>query len=168
VSIAALRKSISHVPQRIDLLSGTILENLAPNDLQPDLQRLNRLCEQVGILYFIEALPRGFQTLIHENGSNLSGGQKQGIAVVRALYADAPIVLMDEPSSAMDPDSEEMLMTTLKTMRNQRKLVILAVHNQCLLEISDQVVEMANGEILQTKSPRPTGAPQFSISQKST
>jgi ABC-type bacteriocin/lantibiotic exporter with double-glycine peptidase domain len=154
------------VPQRIDLLAGTILENLAPNDLQPDLQRLNRLCEQVGILEFIEALPRGFQTLIHENGSNLSGGQKQRIAVVRALYADAPIVLMDEPSSAMDPDSEEMLMTTLKTMRNQGKLVILAVHNQRLLEISDQVVEMANGEILQTKSPRPTGGPNSQFHKK--
>lgn len=161
VSLTALRKSISHVPQRIDLLAGTILENLAPNDPQPDFQRLNQLCERVGILDFVEGLPRGFHTPIHENGSNLSGGQKQRIAVVRALYANAPIVLMDEPSSAMDPDSEQMLMTTLETMRDQGKLVILAVHNQRLLEISDRVVEMSNGKIIQTKRHHPASVIQY-------
>src|SRR5690606_13567399 len=126
------RRAIAFVPQRIDLLAGTALENLAPNELQPDIQRITELCRRVGILDFIEALPRGFQTLINENGANLSGGQKQRLAIVRALYADAPIVLMDEPSSALDAESEDMLMDTLRSMREQGKLVILAVHNRRL------------------------------------
>jgi ABC-type proline/glycine betaine transport system ATPase subunit/multidrug resistance efflux pump len=148
IKLATLREHIAFVPQKIDLLAGTVLENLAPNEVQPDLQRITQLCEEVGILEFIEGLPRGFQTIIHENGANLSGGQKQRLAVVRALYADAPIVLMDEPSSALDAASEEMLMVTLRRMRADGKLVILALHNQRLLSLCDHVVRLEEGQVV--------------------
>ncbi|MFW6353617.1 MAG: ABC transporter transmembrane domain-containing protein, partial [Verrucomicrobiota bacterium] len=148
IRLSALRQHIAFVPQKIDLLAGTVLENLAPNELQPDIQRITELCEEVGILEFIEGLPRGFQTLIHENGANLSGGQKQRLAVVRALYADAPVVLMDEPSSALDIESEEMLIATLRRMRADGKLVILALHNQRLLSLCDHVVRLEEGQVV--------------------
>lgn len=152
IKLSALRAFIAYVPQKIDLLAGTVLENLAPNDAQPDMMRIVELCRKVGVLEFIESLPRGFQTLITENGANLSGGQKQRIAIVRALYADASIVLMDEPSSALDSESEDMLMETLNHMRERGKLVILAVHNRRLLSLCDRVVEMNDGRVISIKS----------------
>lgn len=153
--LRSLRASVAHVPQRIDLLQGSILENLAPNDPHPDMPQILDLCKNVGILEFIESLPRGFQTHVAENGANLSGGQKQRLAIVRALYSDAPIVLMDEPSSALDADSEDMLVTTLMEMRDAGKLIILAVHNQRLLSICDQRIEMDKGMIVSTKTMPP-------------
>jgi ATP-binding cassette subfamily B protein len=149
LTLDSLRSSIAYVPQRIDMLGGTILENLAPNEANPDMPRILELCEQVGILEFIESLPRGFQSVITENGANLSGGQKQRIAIVRALYSDVSIVFMDEPSSALDGDSERMLMDSLVEMRNKGKLVILAVHNRRLLSLCDYVVKMDDGEIVE-------------------
>ncbi len=146
--LASLRRHIAFVPQKIDLLAGTMLENLAPNESQPDIRRISELCRRVGILEFIEGLPKGFQTIIHENGANFSGGQKQRIAVVRALYTDAPIVLMDEPSSALDNESEDMLMETLQSMREKGKLVILAAHNQRILSLCDCTFRLNAGTVV--------------------
>ncbi|MDX2186700.1 MAG: ABC transporter transmembrane domain-containing protein [Opitutaceae bacterium] len=153
VKLAALRRQIGYVPQKIDLLAGTVLENIAPNETQPDMPRIIELCRRVGIIDFVESLPRGFQTLITENGANLSGGQKQRLAIVRAFYLDAPVVLMDEPSSALDAESEDMLMTALETMREQGKLVLLAVHNRRLLSMCDNVVEMEEGRVIAVRKP---------------
>jgi len=152
IKLAALRSQIAYVPQRIDLLAGTVLENLVPDENQPDMPRIVKLCQRVGVLEFIESLPRGFQTLITENGANLSGGQKQRLAIVRALYTDAPIILMDEPSSALDTASEDMLMGVIREMRTKGKLLILAVHNRRLLELCDRVVEMEEGKVMQIRS----------------
>lgn len=148
LKLASLRARIGYVPQRIDLLAGTVLENIAPDQAQPDMVRIVDLCRRVGILEFVESLPRGFQTLITENGANLSGGQRQRLAIVRALYTDAPILLMDEPSSALDANSEEVLMQMIQELRNEGKLIILAVHNQRLIEVSDRVIEMREGRIV--------------------
>lgn len=155
VRLAALRGKVAYVPQKIDLLAGPILENIAPSEVQPDMVRVVELCRKVGILEFIESLPRGFQAPITENGANLSGGQKQRLAIVRALYADAPVVLMDEPSSALDAESEDMLMATLKAMRARGKLVLLAVHNRRLLSLCDHMVEMEEGRITAIRTPEP-------------
>lgn len=147
VRLESLRRNIAYVPQKIDLLAGTVLENVAPNERQPDMPRVVTLCREVGILDFIESLPQGFQTVITENGANLSGGQKQRLAIVRALYSDARIVLMDEPSSALDAESEEILVRALSAMRDKGKLIILAVHNRRILSICDRVVEIADGRV---------------------
>jgi ATP-binding cassette subfamily B protein len=148
LKLASLRAHIGYVPQRIDLLAGTVLENIAPDEAQPDMVRIVDLCRRAGILDFVESLPRGFQTLITENGANLSGGQKQRLAIVRALYPDTPILLMDEPSSALDAGSEEQLMQMLQELRQAGKLIILAAHNQRLREVSDRIVEMRDGRIV--------------------
>ncbi len=146
--LASLRRHLGVVPQQTHLLSGTILENLAPGDPQPDLQRLLTLCREVGALEFIEKLPQGFFTHLAENGANLSGGQRQRLALVRALYLEAPILLLDEPTSALDPAAEEAFIRLLLALRAAGKTIIVAAHNSGLLAAADCVVQMDAGRVI--------------------
>jgi len=146
--LASLRRHLAVVPQQTHLLSGTILENLAPGDPQPDLQRLLKLCREVGALEFIEKLPQGFFTHLSENGANLSGGQRQRLALVRALYLDAPILLLDEPTSALDAAAEESFLRALQALRDAGRTIIVAAHNSGLLGAADCVFQMDAGRIV--------------------
>lgn len=143
--LESLRRHLAVVPQQTRMLTGTVLENLAPGDYQPDMRRLLRICREVGILDFIEKLPQGFFTHLSENGATLSGGQRQRLALVRALYSDAPILLLDEPSSALDAEAELVLMKILQRLRQEGRTIVLAAHSNRLLEVADQIVILSEG-----------------------
>ncbi len=145
--LASLRRHLTVVPQQTHLLSGTVLDNLAPGDYQPDMERVLRICREVGVLEFIETLPQGFFTHLNENGANLSGGQRQRLALARALYLDAPILLLDEPSSALDAKSEETLLHLLQRLRDAGRTIVIAAHSPAVLAIADQVVTLSNGRM---------------------
>ncbi len=147
-TLDSLRRHLAVVPQATVLLSGTILENLAPGDPQPQMERLLRLCRDVGILEFVETLPQKFLTHLGENGVNLSGGQRQRLALVRALYVDAPILLLDEPTAALDPASEATILALLQTLRDEGKTILIAAHHPTVLAIADQIVRMDEGRIV--------------------
>lgn len=147
-SLENLRLNIGVVPQHTVLLSGPLVENLAVGDYTPDMKRLLKICEDVGILETIEKLPQGFATHLTENGSNMSGGQRQRFAMVRALYRNCPILLLDEPSSAIDKESETMLMETLSLLKKQGVTIIMAAHNQRLISFADKVIKMEAGRIV--------------------
>jgi len=147
--LASLRRHLAVVSQQTHLLSGTVLENLAPGDYQPDMVRILRVCREVGVLEFIEQLPQGFFTHLNENGANLSGGQRQRLALARALYLDAPILLLDEPSAALDLKSEDLLARLLRRLRDEHcRTILLAAHTPKLTAIADQIVTMAGGKIV--------------------
>ena len=146
--LASLRRHLAVVAQQTHLLTGTVLENLAPGDTEPDLERLVRLCRETGVLEFIEKLPQGFLTPLAENGANLSGGQRQRLALVRALYLDAPILLLDEPSSALDGHSEQALLATLSRVRETGRTIVIAAHSPAVLAVADVVITMAGGKII--------------------
>lgn len=152
------RRHLAVVAQQTHLLSGTVLENLAPGETEPDLERVLHLCRDVGVLEFIEKLPQGFLTPLTENGANLSGGQRQRLAWVRALYLDAPILLLDEPSSALDAKSEEVLLATLRRLRDEGRTIVIAAHSPATLTIADVVVTLANGAVHSVKPLLPFGA----------
>ncbi len=145
--LESLRRHLAVVPQQTHLLSGTILENVAPGDAQPDMERLLRLCRELGALDFIEKLPQGFFTHLSENGANLSGGQRQRLAIVRALYLDAPVLLLDEPSSALDARAEQTLVALCEGQRALGRTVVVAAHTPAFLSIADQVVTLAAGRV---------------------
>jgi ATP-binding cassette subfamily B protein len=149
-----LRRHLAVVPQQTQLLSGTVLENLAPGDYQPDMARLIQLCREVSILDFIEKLPQGFFTHLSENGTNLSGGQRQKLAIVRALYLNAPILLLDEPTSALDAKAEEQLMRLLGKLRDEGRTIIIAAHTSTLLSMADVIVTMASGSVISIQPDR--------------
>lgn len=145
--LSSLRRSLAVVPQQTHLLAGTIVENLAPGDAAPDMEKVLRLCREVGALEFIEQLPQGFLTHLSENGGNLSGGQRQRLALVRALYLDAPILLLDEPSSALDAKAEQTLVALCERQRALGRTVIVAAHTPAFLAVADQVVTLAGGRV---------------------
>ena len=151
--LASLRRHLAVVPQQTHLLSGTVLENLAPDDYQPDMERLLQVCREVGVLEFIESLPQGFFTHLNENGTNLSGGQRQRLALGRAFYHDAPVLLLDEPSSALDAKSEEMLLALLQRLRDAGRTIVVAAHTPRLLAVADLVVTLANGRVVAGAAP---------------
>jgi ATP-binding cassette subfamily B protein len=146
-TLESLRRGLAVVPQQTTLISGTVLENLAPADPMPDMERLLQICRDVGVLEFIEQLPQGFFTYLNENGVNFSGGQRQRIALVRAFYLDAPILLLDEPSSALDAKSEQALMDLLMRLRSAGKTILLAAHNPRLAAIADQIITLSAGRV---------------------
>ncbi len=159
--LESLRRHLAVVPQQTQLLAGTVIENLAPGDWQPDLERLLRLCRDTGILEFIEQLPQGFLTPLSENGANLSGGQRQRLALVRALYLDAPLLLLDEPTSALDAAAEESLLHLLVRLRGEGRTIVIAAHAPGVLQVADQVVTLAAGAVVSVGPPERSGIPNL-------
>jgi ATP-binding cassette, subfamily C, bacteriocin exporter len=145
--LASLRRQIVTVPQKIDLVSGSVLENIAFGESEPDVQRVFTLCARLGFLEFIRSLPAGLETRLSENGRNLSGGQRQRLAIARALYLDAPIYLFDEPTAALDEASERLVLRAMQELRDLGKMVILVAHDSRFIPFADQVYTVKNGDI---------------------
>ena len=141
---SSLRSRIAVVPQKIDLMSGTVIENIALGEFEPDMQRIINICTKVGILDFIQSLPAGFATKLAESGRDLSGGQRQRLAIARALHTDAPIYLFDEPTAALDEISEKRFLQILNELRELGKVVVLVTHDDRLMSFADRVYEVAN------------------------
>jgi ATP-binding cassette, subfamily C, bacteriocin exporter len=144
---SSLRTQIAVVPQKIDLMSETIIENIALGEFEPDMRKILAICTKIGILDFIQSLPEGFETRLAENGRNLSGGQRQRLAIARALYVDAPIYLFDEPMAALDEYSGRQFLEVLQELRGLGKIVVLVSHDSRLISFADRVYTVSNGTI---------------------
>lgn len=144
-----LRTLIGVVPQQIDLFSGNVIENIAFGEDFPDMQRVIDLTKQLGILSFIEQLPNGFQTHLGENGSQLSGGQRQRIAIARALYKNPEILILDEATSSLDTDSEQVIQATLNELKRTGKTLIVIAHRLSTIAHSDTILVLRNGQLIE-------------------
>jgi ABC-type multidrug transport system fused ATPase/permease subunit len=111
------------------------------------MERLLKICREVGVLEFIEKLPQGFFTYLQENGANPSGGQRQRLALARALYRDAPIFLLDEPTAALDAKSAQALMDLIVRLRDAGTTIVMSAHHPNLAAIADQVGTLAAGRV---------------------
>ncbi|OKS85915.1 peptidase domain-containing ABC transporter [Mucilaginibacter polytrichastri] len=145
----SLRKIISVVPQQIDLFAGTIIENIALGDNQPDMQRILSLCKLLGINDFVENLPDHYHSTISEQGVNLSGGQKQRLAIARALYRNPEILILDEATSSLDPLSEQKVYDTLAWFKGQNKTIITIAHKLSTIKHCDEILVLKNGKLLE-------------------
>ncbi|WP_116125003.1 peptidase domain-containing ABC transporter [Lewinella sp. IMCC34183] len=147
VSTESLRARIGVVPQELMLFSGTLLENIAIGDSEPDMQRILASCRELGLLPFIESLPAGFATPVGEHGTNLSGGQRQRIAIARALYRDPDILILDEATSALDSASEEFVQQTMHRLRAAGKTIIVIAHRLSTIMDADRIVVLQDGKV---------------------
>jgi ABC-type bacteriocin transporter len=141
----SLRSTIAVVPQKIDLFAGTVIDNIAIGDGEPDMQRILDISDQLGIIGFIESLPRGFQTYVGENGTTLSGGQRQRIAIARALYRNPEILILDEATSSLDSASEQYVQKTIDLLKAKQKTIIVIAHRLSTLNHSDKIIVLDKG-----------------------
>ncbi|MDD1539447.1 peptidase domain-containing ABC transporter [Riemerella anatipestifer] len=149
ISNYSLRSLISVVPQQIDLFSGNVIENIALGEDFPNVQNILNITKNLGILSFVEKLPNGFQTYLGENGALLSGGQKQRIAIARALYKNPEILILDEATSSLDTEAEQVIQNTLQEFRNQGKTMIVIAHRLSTIANADEILVMKEGKIIE-------------------
>jgi len=149
ISNKSLRKAVSVVPQQIDLFAGTVIENIAIGDYDPDMQRILELSKMLGISDFIEQLPSGYNSLLGEQGVNLSGGQRQRIAIARALYRNPEILILDEATSNLDQLSESKVQSTLECFKLQGKTIILIAHRLNTIKNCDEILVLKEGKLVE-------------------
>ena len=148
----SLRKIVGVVPQNVDLFKGTIAENIAIGDFEPDMNRIMQISMFVGIQKFIDELPEGFFTDVGENGLALSGGQRQKIAFARVLYRNPEILILDEATSALDSESEEEIMNVVRELKKQGKTIIMIAHRLSTVLNADRIVVMEKGNVIESGS----------------
>lgn len=147
VNNASLRKHLAVVPQKIDLLTGDVIDNIAIGEDDPDMKRIIDICTQLGIISFIESLPDGFNTYLGENGATLSGGQRQRIAIARALYRNPEILILDEATSSLDSASEKFVQRTVNLLLKQHKTVIVIAHRLKTVQHADHIIVLDKGKV---------------------
>jgi ATP-binding cassette subfamily B protein len=147
VSNESLRRMVGSVPQQIELFAGTIIENIAIGNFEPDMKKIVDLSEQLGIREFIEKLPNSYMTLIGEHGATLSGGERQRIAIARALYKDPEILIFDEATSSLDSVSEKYVKQTLADLAQQGKTIIIIAHRLSTVKNADTIIVLDEGTV---------------------
>ena len=144
---AELRRNIGYVAQDPTLFFGTLRENITIAAPLADDAALLRAAETAGILDYVNSHPQGFDMLIGERGDSLSGGQRQSVAIARALINDPPILLLDEPTSSMDHSSEEDFKRRLGAFARGKTLIVVT-HRTSLLELVDRIVVIDGGQVV--------------------
>jgi ATP-binding cassette subfamily C protein LapB len=141
-----LRRNVGSVLQDVTLFSGSIRDNIALGDAALDDAELLRLAKLSGTHDFVGQLANGFDLKLADRGEGLSGGQRQSIAIARALGHNPPIVVFDEPTSAMDSQSENALVSRMEAELKGRTF-LLVTHRQPMLRLVDRIIILNAGKI---------------------
>jgi len=144
-TLESLRTHIASMSQTVEIFSRTIAGNIAPDGSNPDISRIEGICELLGLGEFIRSLPNGLSTKLEESGSNLSGGQRQRLAIARVFYPDAPVIVLDEPTASLDSASEEKIVKAIEFERDRGKILVVVSHADAIIGIADQVISVADG-----------------------
>ena len=142
-----IRKHVGMVHQQSMLFSGTLRENLLLGNPEASDEQILDLCQLTGVDKIAATLPNGYETFLIERGQQLSGGQRQAICIARMMLGNPSIVLMDEPTSAMDHQSEQALLSNLKDWLADRTVVIVT-HRGSVMQIVNRVIAMDSGRIM--------------------
>jgi thiol reductant ABC exporter CydC subunit len=141
------RAMLGVVPQQVDLFDATIRDNLALADADATDEAIEAACRIAQLHDAIEALPEGYETRVGEDGVRLSGGERRRLAIARVILRDAPILIMDEPTADLDPDTEARLVEALRPFMARRTTLLIS-HRTALVREADAVVRLEAGRVV--------------------
>jgi len=144
---AELRRQIGYVQQDVMLFYGSLRDNITMGAPLADDAAVLKAAGIAGILDLVNTHPQGFDMLVGERGESLSGGQRQGVAIARAVINDPPIMLLDEPTASMDHSSEEEVKKRLKEFGQGKTMVVIS-HRTALLDLVDRIIVIDAGRIV--------------------
>ncbi len=145
-TLDGLREQIAFVMQETILFYGSIRENIAYGKPDATEEEITQAAVMANAMEFIEKMPHKFETLVGENGVTLSSGQKQRIGIARALVRNSPILILDEPTSSLDTESEKTVMEALENLMKERTVIIIA-HRLNTIKNVEKIIVLANGKI---------------------
>ncbi|MYB37839.1 MAG: ABC transporter ATP-binding protein [Gammaproteobacteria bacterium] len=162
IDTAALRRDVAYVFQEHQLLTDTVAANLRIAKPDATVAEMESACQIAGALDFVRAMPDGFASTIGRGGGTLSTGQKQRLSIARGILREAPILVLDEPTAALDPVTERALLSALHTS-NADRLTIVVAHRLSTIEHADHILYLNRGRIVETGSheelmAKPSGA----------
>ena len=147
IDVSELRHNMGYVPQDIQLLAGTLRDNLVTGARYVEDEMVLQAAELGGVHEFARLHPKGYELQVGERGQNLSGGQRQNVALARALLLNPQVLLLDEPTAAMDNTGEERLKQRLQAVI-ENKTVVLVTHRASLLSLVDRLIVIDRGQIV--------------------
>ena len=162
LSVDCVRDNVAFVFQEPIVFDDTVASNIGMGNPAASAAEQEAAARTAGALDFIEALPEGFRTRLGQGGATLSVGQKQRLAIARGLVSRAPVLVLDEPTAALDPETENALVAALQAERQKRLLIVIA-HRLSTIRSADRIVFIESGRIVETGSHdalmrRPDGA----------
>jgi len=150
INIGSLRSLFSVVNQHPILFHDTVIANIAMSD-EYDLDRIKEAARRSHSAEFIDNLNQGYNTIIGSEGMKLSGGERQRICLARALYRDAPIVILDEATSSVDIESEHVIKEAMEQVMSEKTVIVIA-HKLATIQNADRIIVMEAGKLLQEGS----------------
>jgi ABC-type transport system involved in cytochrome bd biosynthesis fused ATPase/permease subunit len=142
------REYVALVPQRPYLFYGTVRENIRLARPEAGEDEIMRAAELAGVTAFLDELPHGFDTQVGEQGTQLSAGQAQRVAIARAILKNAPVLILDEPTSSLDPDSEAHIRQSLSVLVRDRTVLVIA-HRYNTIAQADRIVVLEHGHVVE-------------------
>ncbi|HET6592803.1 MAG TPA: ABC transporter ATP-binding protein [Thermohalobaculum sp.] len=149
VQLKRWRAMLGYVPQELVLFNDTVMANIALGDPALGEAEVRSALADAGALDFVDRLADGLETPVGEKGAKLSGGQRQRIALARALVAKPQLLILDEVTSALDPDTEREIVANIRTLRGATTIIAIT-HRPAFLGIADRVYELSDGQIVST------------------
>ncbi|MEM9917292.1 MAG: ABC transporter ATP-binding protein [Bacteroidota bacterium] len=146
LSLFDLRRQIALVSQEVYLFHGTIRENIAYGMPEKSLKEIIHAAQLAQLHGFVDQLPNGYDTIVGERGIKLSGGQRQRLSIARAILKDAPILILDEATSAVDVETERAIQQKLELLTRGRTAILIA-HRLSTIRKADQIIVLADGQI---------------------
>jgi len=151
ISLKSLRKNLSMVSQDVVLFDETVKKNISYAKSDASFEEIKRACKFAAADKFIEELPNGYDTLIGENGVRLSGGQKQRLSIARAILKESPIILLDEATSSLDAESEEVVQNAILNLTKNKTTLVIA-HRLSTIHNAQIIFVLKNGKIINSGS----------------
>jgi ABC-type multidrug transport system fused ATPase/permease subunit len=148
MDLTRMREQIAYVPQEVILFAGTIAENIAYGKVGASMQEIEEAAKKANAWEFIQRFPEKWNTRVGERGIQLSGGQRQRIAIARAVLKDPAILILDEATSSLDSESEQLVQDALDRLMVGRTSLVIA-HRLSTIRDADKIIVLQNGVIVE-------------------